>query len=255
MSGLKGGVAGSIAALRSAVKKGSGSGFIQNVPDAGLTVRFLTEPGEWFAYKEHYDQERKFFPCADDCPGCDEGLRASDRYLTNAYDVEAKKIIALKITKTLARKLMGKYDRHGTVMDRDYELEREGTGLETEYGVEENGVSRAPKGPHQLIDLQKILESQLVPSGSVADDDDEEEDEAPAKPKRTRKIEDEYTEMDRAELRAAIRAVDPDYRILKSHTYDQLRAAARALAPDDDEEEGDPGCAEGQRHSGRREDW
>ncbi len=178
---VKGGVVGSIAKLRSAVKRGSGAGFIKNIQaDSEMTVRFLTEPTEWFSYFEHYDEVNKFFPCADDCPGCAEGNKPTNRWLANVLDVEDNNsVIALKLPSTLVETLMRRYERYGSIMTRDYELARVGSGLETKYEATPLGESRRKLDKYDLLDLGAMLDD-LAPNGDSGDDDDDE----PARPSR-----------------------------------------------------------------------
>lgn len=181
--GVKGGVIGSIAKLKSAVKRGSGAGFIKNVQtDQDMTVRFLTEPDQWFSYFEHYDAERKFYPCADDCPGCAEGNKPSQRFLANVLDIEDNMtVIALKLPTTLADSLMRRYEKYSTMLDRDYELSRSGSGFnDTKYEAIPLGPKTRNLNRYELLDLGAILDN-LAPGAE--DDSADDDDEPPARSK------------------------------------------------------------------------
>ena len=81
------GESGTISALKKAAKRRASGGYLVRIPADGRTVRFLTEPTKWFKFYEHYDEGReddRYFPCTEDCIGCDEGLSASKRLLANA---------------------------------------------------------------------------------------------------------------------------------------------------------------------------
>lgn len=174
---IKGGTVGSVKKLRSNLKKSSGgAGFYTRIPEDGSVVgRFLTEPDLWVSFYEHYDPVRKYFPCSDDCDGCAEGDNPSQRYLANFVDVDENKVIPLLLSKTLASSLLKKYDKFGTMVDRDYELSRTGSGMDVEYDAIPEAPSKMNVSRYDPIDLWELVENQL-PSD---DDDDDEEDEKP----------------------------------------------------------------------------
>lgn len=183
MAKIKGGTVKSMAGLKASLKKGGGTQYLTRVPaDASITVRFLTEPEDWYGYYEHYDAVRKFYPCSDDCPGCTEGDRPSGRYLANALDVAEGKVVPLVLPKSMVSSLVKKHEKYGTMLDRDYELSRSGNGLDTEYDVTPEAPTKMNLTRYDLIDLEELLESQLeMAEGASSDDDDEDEDDAPAK--------------------------------------------------------------------------
>lgn len=150
---------GTLKALRDSLKKGGSSlnTFIKNVPAEGITVRFLTEPEEWFGYYEYWnDETRNFCPMAvgEVLP---DGSRPSFRYLTCAVDIDSDRVIPLKLAKTAANSLILKYDKYGTMLDRNYELQRYGEGLDTSYDVTPDAPSKLSLAKYDVIDLEKIL--------------------------------------------------------------------------------------------------
>lgn len=181
---IKGGAVGSIKNLKKSLKRG-GASFIRNVPkDDGITVRFLTEPPEWFEYQELYveDMEPKFFPVVEGMP--DEILaraknKPSKRYLCCAVDTADNTVIALKMPKSLVESLMKKYNKYETIMDRDYELVREGDGLDTTYEAIPEAPRRMNISKFTVLDLEKVLEDSIPKEllGEDLDDDDDEDDE------------------------------------------------------------------------------
>ena len=179
MAKIKGGAVKSMAGLKASLKKGGGSQYLSRVPaDASITVRFLTEPEDWYGYYEHYDPVRKFYPCSDDCPGCTEGERPSGRYLSNALDVAEGKVIPLVLPKSMVSSLVKKHEKYGTMLDRDYELSRSGNGLDTEYDVTPEAPTKMNLTRYDLIDLEELLESQLEMaenSGDISSDDDDDD--------------------------------------------------------------------------------
>ncbi len=182
---IRGGKVQSIAGLKASLKKGGGgsSQYLTRIPaDGSLTVRFLTEPDDgWIEYFEHYDQQRKFYPCSDDCAGCAEGERPSARYLANALDVAEGRVVPLVLPKSVATSLEKKYAKYATLIDRDYEISRTGTGLDTEYDVTPEPPTKMNLTRFDPIDLWDLLETQLeLASGasvsSARDEDDEDDD-------------------------------------------------------------------------------
>ena len=151
---------GSIKALKETLKKGGGSGsaqYIKNVPADGITVRFLTEPEQWFGYDEYWNDEAKNFVPMAEGEILPDGARRSFRYLTVALDVEADRVIPLKLPKTAANSLILKYDKYDTMMDRNYELEKHGEGLDTTYEVTPEAPSKMNLAKYELLDLEAIL--------------------------------------------------------------------------------------------------
>lgn len=168
---ISGGKAGSVNRLKKAMKESTGGKtWIKNVREGeDMTVRFLTEPDEWYAYREHYDPSVHFFPCIgrdNDCPGCnhesEKVQRASRRYLANAYDVSAGQVIPLKLPLDLANRLVARYERYGdTITDRDYTLHRMGKGLDTTYDVTPEPPSKFDASQHALVDVEAALIEQF----------------------------------------------------------------------------------------------
>jgi hypothetical protein len=181
MAKIRGGKVKSMSGLKSSMKKGGGAGYLSRVPaDGALTVRFLTEPIEWIEYWEHYDSVRKFYPCSDTCPGCLEGDRPSQRYLANAVDVGETRVIPLVMPKTMAASVLKKYEKYGTLLDRDYELTRSGQGFDTEYEVTPEIPTNMKLDRFDLLDLWELLEGQLGNTGDDDDVDDDDDDDVPA---------------------------------------------------------------------------
>lgn len=182
------GEVGSVKELKKSLKRAGSSGSLYRIPSEGRTVRFLTEPDKWVKYFEHYDDSRTGdynFPCVEgDCEGCNDGLRASKRYLANALNVEDTKVIPLVLPSSLVSNLLKKYDKFGTMTDRDYELTKDGTGFDTEYDALYDGPTKVKIDRYELLDLENTLVSLL---DSEAEDDDEDEDEKPAKKKKKAK--------------------------------------------------------------------
>lgn len=184
---------GSVKALKESLKKGGSSmqTYIKNVPAEGITVRFLTEPEEWFGYYEYWnDESRNFCPMAvgEVLP---DGAKPSFRYLACVLDIETDRVVPLKLAKTAANSLILKYDKFGTMLDRNYELQKHGEKLDTTYDVTPDAPAKLNLAKYELLDLEQILidaranalgeKEEAFPARStkVVDDDDidDEEDE------------------------------------------------------------------------------
>lgn len=168
-------------ALKASLKRGSGSNYLFRLPgDSTTLVRFLTEPygdDAWIDYYEHYDSTRKYYPCVEgDCPGCQDGERASKRYLAAVVDVAENRVVPLVMPVTMAISVEKKYEKYGTLLDRDYELERSGTGFETTYEVTPEPPSKMNLSRYDVPDLLALLEDQLTLSESITDEDDDDDD-------------------------------------------------------------------------------
>jgi hypothetical protein len=191
MAKIKGGAVKSMAGLKASLKKGAGSQYLTRVPsEESITVRFLTEPEEWYGYYEHYDAIRKFYPCSDDCPGCTEGDRPSGRYLASALDVAENRVVPLVLPKSAVSSLVKKHEKYGTMLDRDYEISRSGQGFDTEYDVTPEAPTKVNLSRYDLLDLEELLESQLnmaEASDAAVDDSDDDDDDVPIKSYRNAK--------------------------------------------------------------------
>jgi hypothetical protein len=238
----------SLKTLKESMKK-KAAGLVQYIPKNGeMTVRFLEEPeGNWVKFGEHYDPMRRMsFPCiGDDCPGCEDNLRRSDRFLANVLDIEKDKAVVLQIPKGLAETLVKYYERNDTLMDRDYTLVREGEGLDTDYYPQPEEKMARKISKYEVTDLDVILEKMASAYLDDGDDDEEEEEEAPATKtrkrseaapkKRTRppepdedeEDEDEEEEEEAPKKRSATKKAAPKV------------APARRKRPDPEEEEED----------------
>lgn len=201
---IVGGKTGSVSRLKKEAQRSGGRTWIRGIK-AGedLTIRFLTEPDEWYSYREHYDKEVYFFPCIgkeQDCPGChsdDEKVqRTSRRYLANALDVDTGQVVPLKLPLDLANRLVARYERYGnTIMDREYELHRMGSGLDTTYDVTPEAPQSLDTSRYQLIDLEEVLVASF--EESFEDDTGDDPDEGvPSRPSRAAEPEPEPDDDD-----------------------------------------------------------
>jgi len=192
---LSGKKMGSIKALKESLKKGGSSSgtYIKNVPAEGITVRFLTEPEEWFGFHEYWNDEGKNFVPMAQGEVLPDGSRPSFRYLTQAVDIANDRVIPLKLAKTAANSLILKYDKFGTILDRNYELQKHGEGLDTTYDVTPDAPSKLNLAKYETLDLEQILidarasalgETEKPESSPSVDDDeiDDDDDDIPTPP-------------------------------------------------------------------------
>lgn len=175
---------GSLKKLKESLAKGGNGIFIKYVPKNGeMNVRFIQEPEEWVAYAEHYDELLKqSYPCNGEasCPGCSAGERKTARYLANAVNLDDQdRVMALQLPKTLANRLVVRYEKWGSLTNRDIELSRTGEGTDTQYDFDAGAVDRKNIAKYQPLDLLDVLEKvyDSVFGAGVEDDD---EDDKPA---------------------------------------------------------------------------
>jgi hypothetical protein len=174
---------GSIKQLKKQLKKGGNSGIIIHyIPKNDSKIgRFLVEPEDFRSYYEHFDNNlRRSFPCTreDACPGCVAGLDRPQLYLAPFVDNETDQVIPLQIKKSVMNALTIKYEKYGTLLDRDYEIGRYGEGKEgTTYDVTPEAPKKRNLSKYQLFDYEDIL--QKAYDAVFEDDDSDDEDEAP----------------------------------------------------------------------------
>lgn len=247
MAKIRGGQVRSIQALKKSVKKSSGGGMITRIPkDAPLTIRILQEPDRWFEYFEHFDTStNKGYICIDgECPGCADDVRQTKRFLVNAVDVDKSTVVAVQLPTSLVTILLKRYDRNGTLLDRNWELSRSGAGLDTEYDAESDGKSKFNFDLYEPLDLGEVLQGQIANDGGEDEDDDdtppwEKDEPTKGKPPRTMKLsrskrkpepEDEDDEDDEPLDTTSSRSIG---RAIKRSTR-TLSRSSREGAPDDD---------------------
>jgi hypothetical protein len=159
------------------------------------TVRFLHEPfgkRPWVEFAEHFvpsGSGGSYVPCIDGCK-LDGDIRASKRWYANVWDRDSKSVRLLKMTGAMIENLVLKYEKRGTLMDRDYSITRTGESTDTKYHIEPEDKEKfnVASDKIKLIDIEEYLNQaaqtyyggqkvQKAKSRDIDDDDDEDEDE------------------------------------------------------------------------------
>lgn len=169
---------GSVSNIEKSLKGAGGNrgDKIVTVPSKGvLNVRFLQEPTDFFNYYEYYDTELKMsFPVVEgEAPP--EDVRISKRYMGNVLLLDDKKVRAVIIPASLFEQIFTRFQKYGTILDRDYELSKTGSGLDTKYLLDYEPASKLPgmrAWQEKMLDLEDVLQSML----DEADDDDEDDE-------------------------------------------------------------------------------
>lgn len=196
---IRAGILGSKEAVKRAAAKGRGGDFAQILKADGDSwkVRFLIEPENWLEYFEHFF-DGKYIVCDDEtCPACDDGVRRSQRFIIPVLMVEENKVACIKLAKTAYQALERKYQRYGTMTDRDYEITRHGTGQnDTEYEVEPGDKMKVniarfkPPAPHEDWEgysfsfIKSMVDAASAVPETVDDEEEDDEDFEEEKPKR-----------------------------------------------------------------------
>lgn len=198
---------GTVANIEKSLKGAGGNrgDKIVTVPAKGvLNVRFLQEPTEFYNYYEYYDPDTKMsYPVVEgeDPP---EDVRISKRYMGNVLLTDDKKVRAVIMPSSLFEQIFTRYQKYGTILDRDYELSKTGSGLDTKYLLDFEAASKLPgmnKWQAKMLDLEEVLQSMLDDMDDDEDDDDDDEPESPRSTKKTsrRVVEDDDDDEDEDE--------------------------------------------------------
>ena len=168
---------GSVSALKKSLEKTSSSGgdvWVKYIPkNSDLVVRFLTEPDEWVLYSEAWDSEARngkgsSYPISTDMVIPDD-QRVSKRYLAAAVDIDGDRVVPVCIPRSLMQQVISRYERYGTMVDRDYALSRSGAGLDTTYMMDPEPPLARKLDKYSALDLEAVLaaayDSYLIENG------------------------------------------------------------------------------------------
>ena len=203
---IAGGSFGSQSAVKKALGKdgGGGGGLTWRVPvDGSIQVRFLTEPDAWFYYWERYDEATKaFFPLEEGEDRKGASLKVLANVVLRGTDRDDR-VVPLKLAKGLAARVNNRFERSGTVMDRDFTLSRTGKGKnDTVYDCDAEPIDKQNLGKWDLFDLNDVAVKEFEAAMAEGGEDETGVD---------TDIEDEVeTEVEEDEVEAEVEEDDDD---------------------------------------------
>lgn len=140
--------------------------WIKNFREGATFIRILQPTTTWWRYKEHYDEGVGYFTCTGNrntCVGCTDGnekvRQTSNRYAFNALD-EQGRLNVFKAGARLYRSFLGKEQRMGTILDRDWTIVRTGGKFnEIQYEAEPGDKHDIPVDElaDRLVDLGALV--------------------------------------------------------------------------------------------------
>lgn len=156
----------------------SGDGlYLRTFKDGDTKVRFLEETDNWIVFREHYNKERRAYPCTEDkstCPGCtsedEDESRSTRKYATLLHVSKGNYVAPFRIPMSLARRMFARAERNdGVITDRDYVIMRSGKGLETDYDVDpddkyEVNVKALAKDAQNISEILERMFEENAPS-------------------------------------------------------------------------------------------
>lgn len=168
--------------------------------DNKVRVRFLQDMEDGTQVTFHDKWGEFNHPCLSyfgkECPNCDNNeARTADNFVWSIWNYEAKKVELFMFKANKASPipaLVSMYENYGTIVDRDFVIERKGDGTDTVYSVVPMDRSRF-KGNAAALSKKKvmamILEAFPPPQGDLDfdDEDDDEDDEVEVTTKRKAK--------------------------------------------------------------------
>lgn len=175
--------------IKSDVKKvGTNKGKIMYFKEGTkVRIRFLTDFEDGMAVPFHDSYAEGInLPCQTvfgrDCEYCGEdGLRTRNQYIWSVYDIEAKEVKLLMFPVNSCSpviQLSSFYEEYGTMLDRDYVIQKKGTGTNTTYSVIPQDKSKFRNAKVKALSesaILKILDKAFPNDNSEDEDEDEEE--------------------------------------------------------------------------------
>lgn len=178
---------GSATNLNKAAKRNSNSN-MWSIPEAGIIVRFLDEPEDWFGYSRYYDEDASMYVPMVEGERAPQGARQQYRFVANAVKVDDDRVIAFDMPKSMGSAMHKYYDKYGTLLDRDYDFSKSGSGLQTEYAVAPDAKEPKKLTKYDKLDLEDVLSTQRTMAlGEDTDTADEDKPKAKASTKTTTK--------------------------------------------------------------------
>jgi hypothetical protein len=140
---------------------GGGGGFIKYCKEGKNVLRILDEPDKWIYFWEHYNPTGFSFPCTrdrDTCPGCTSDVekmkKASYKVAMNCFDGQYTNVWKFP-NQAVGEKLKARYERIGTIRDRDYMITQIKSAGGTDYDVE--GLEKEPLTESQVEEFQQYM--------------------------------------------------------------------------------------------------
>lgn len=178
--------------IKSGVKKsGSNKGKLLYLkPDSKTRVRFLHEIESGIEVRMHDSFDRGVNVVCQthfgkDCDYCeDETLRTREAYVWAVWDYDAKEVkLFLGHANNFSPlpALIAMYESYGTIMDRDYILQRDGAGTGTRYSVVPMDKVKFTNSKAKPYSEKKMLDilNKAFPADDAEDDEEEEDEETP----------------------------------------------------------------------------
>ena len=207
-----------------------------------VRIRFLQDMQDGFEVPFHDNYEAGInVPCREffgkTCQYCDEeGIRTRNQYAWSVWDYEAKEVKILMYAMnncTPIAAIASMYENYGTLLDRDYVIQRNGKQQNTSYSVipmDKNKFRNDKAKPYSKSAFQKILDKAFPDEHTdkldSSDDDKDEKD---------------YSEMSAKELYDLCeeRGIEAEPKMKQKYYIDLLEEADNGNDSDDwgDDEE------------------
>lgn len=149
-----------------------GGDYIRYLKDGDTTFRILQEPTTWTYYWEHFDPNGFSFPCdsenRDTCPGCTsenpKTKKASRKIAFNALQSYGGTdyVNVYKISNELKDRLENRFNKIGTLMDRDYTITKlKGSNDKVIWEIEGGAISQVDLKGLELKSIEEMLAVQF----------------------------------------------------------------------------------------------
>lgn len=145
------------------VRNSGGGQWFKYMKDGDTTYRLLQNPDDWVYWWEHFAGQNSF-PCTNEretCPGCtsenEKTAKANRKVSFNVLE-EGRYVNVYKVPPLLADKFKLRYERIGTLTDRDYTVTRYKSGADkVDYDVEANAPAEIDLSKFELKDIEQML--------------------------------------------------------------------------------------------------
>jgi hypothetical protein len=172
-------------------RSSSGPSNVTFVPASGISVRFLTGSDGWVEFKEFWLDGKPIILTEENEHLVPEDKWPSTLYLAAALDTAQNRVVAIKLKKSLADKIVTMEEAYSEkkgweLTDYDLELGKTGSGMDTTYNALFEGAEKVDISRYEVPDLFAILGALISPEKAEAQESDIETDtevEAPVKKK------------------------------------------------------------------------